>query len=182
MKNKIIGLIFFSFFVLQPVFSAESLENIRSVNQGTSNSRLDTSLLTGKWTYRSYRNDPSLVDGDANKALQSIFGEGVFTFEILQNNTLKGIFDMGGGYELDLKGVVQPTIQNGAPLTASIDGYGRKGTPTDGWEYDYHGFLAYQWPNGSDQVPSLVGSVIRAKPHGTAKAGYVASFIAIKQP
>jgi len=139
-------------------------------------------LLTGKWTYRSYRSDPSLVGGDPNKALQSIFGEGVFTFEVLQNNTLKGIFDMDGVYVIELKGLIQSSIQNGASLTLSIDGYGRAGTLTDGWEYDYHGSLDYQWPNGSDQIPSLVGSVIRAKPHGTAKARYVASFIAIKQP
>ena len=180
MKNKILGIIIF--FVFTPVFGAETLPNISSVNHGTANSRSDTSLLAGKWTYRSYRNDPSLIDGDAKKALQSIFGEGVFTFEVLQNNTIKGVFDMGGGYMLDIKGVIQPEIPNSAPLTLSINGYGRAGTPTDGWEYNYHGFLAYQWPNGIDQVPSLVGSVIRAKPHGTAKAGYVASFTAIKQP
>jgi hypothetical protein len=36
--------------------------------------------------------------------------------------------------------------------------------------------------NGVNQVPALVGSVIRAEPHGSAPAGYVASFIAVKQP
>jgi hypothetical protein len=38
--------------------------------------------LAGKWTYRSYRNDPSLVGDDANKALGLIFAEAVFTFDI----------------------------------------------------------------------------------------------------
>ena len=52
----------------------------------------------------------------------------------------------------------------------------------DGWEYDYHGHLAHQWPNGVNQVPALVGTVIRAKPHGAAPAGYVASFVAVRQP
>jgi len=33
-----------------------------------------------------------------------------------------------------------------------------------------------------DQVPALVGTVIRAKPHNGEAAGYVASFIAVKQP
>jgi hypothetical protein len=31
-------------------------------------------------------------------------------------------------------------------------------------------------------VPALVGTVIRAKPHGTSPAGYVASFVAVKRP
>jgi len=42
--------------------------------------------------------------------------------------------------------------------------------------------LAHTWPNGIDQVPALVGSVIRAKPHNGSPAGVVASFIAVKQP
>jgi hypothetical protein len=63
-----------------------------------------------------------------------------------------------------------------------IVGAGRNGTGTAGWEYDYRGQLAYQWPNGVNQVPALVGTVIRAKPHGASPAGYVASFIAVKQP
>ena len=37
-------------------------------------------------------------------------------------------------------------------------------------------------PNGVNQVLALVGTVIRAKPHGGAPAGYVASFIAVKRP
>ena len=44
-----------------------------------------------------------------------------------------------------------------------------------------HGGLGHGG-NWGHQVPALVGSVIRAKPHGSAPAGYVASFIAVKQP
>jgi hypothetical protein len=57
---------------------------------------------------------------------------------------------------------------------------GRQGTPTDGWEYDYVGYLASTWPNGIGQVPAIVGTVIRAKPHGQSKAGFVASFVCDK--
>ncbi len=67
-------------------------------------------------------------------------------------------------------------------MTVEIIGSGRPNTPTAGWEYDYYGYLGFQWPNGVNQVPSLVGTVIRAKPHGNAPAGFVASFIAVKQP
>jgi hypothetical protein len=46
--------------------------------------------------------------------------------------------------------------------------------------YDYDGVLAYHWPDGVNQTPAIVGSVIRVKPHDGAPAGYVASFIAVK--
>jgi hypothetical protein len=137
--------------------------------------------VAGKWTYRSFINTPDLVGGDASKALDLIFGEGVFTFELSPDAKLKGTFDMGGGFVLNLEGMVRPPAQ-GVPLTVEMVGNGRPGTPTAGWEYDYHGYLAYQWPNGVSQVPALVGTVIRAKPHDGAPAGFVASFVAVRQP
>jgi hypothetical protein len=136
--------------------------------------------LAGKWTYRSYINTPQLVDGDPNKAVNVIFGEGVYTFETLTDTSVKGTLDMGGGFFLDLAGTVQASP--GGQVAFQLNGFGRAGTPTDGWEYDYNGVLAYHWPNGVDQVPSVVGSVIRAKPHDGAPAGFVASFIAVRQP
>lgn len=141
----------------------------------------DASVLAGKWTYRSFNNTTQLVADDAAKALALIFGEGVFTFEIPSSTVLLGVFDMGGGYVLDLKGVVRPATKD-SPLIVEIVGTGRANTPTEGWQYDYHASPAYHWPNGINQALSLVGSVIRAKPHGRAQAGYVASFIAVKQP
>jgi len=137
--------------------------------------------LAGKWTYRSYRNSTDLVAGDPNKALSLIFGEGVFTFALGSAGALTGTFDMGSGFVLDLQGTIHSTTSD-ASLTVEIAGLGRDGTPTAGWEYDYHASPAYQWPNGVNQVPALVGSVIRAKPHDGAPAGFVASFIAVKQP
>jgi hypothetical protein len=131
----------------------------------------DGSLLAGKWAYRSY----------LNSADQPIFGAGMFTFETPSITILTGTFDMGGDLVLDLQGTIRPA-DNGYPVTVEINGYGRAGTGTAGWEYDYYGFLAYQWPNGVNQVPSLVGTVIRAKPHNGGPAGVTASFIAVRQP
>jgi hypothetical protein len=49
------------------------------------------------------------------------------------------------------------------------------------WAYrSHHGFLGYTWPNGIDQVPSLVGTIVRAQPHDGGAAGVTASFIAVK--
>jgi hypothetical protein len=140
----------------------------------------DGADVSGKWTYRSFINIPDLVGGDPQKALNLIFGEGVFSFAVSASK-LSGTLDLGSGFVLDLQGTVQAAGAD-APLTFAIAGLGRANTPTAGWEYDYRAYVAYRWPNGVDQVPALVGSVIRAKPHDGAPAGFVASFIAVKQP
>jgi hypothetical protein len=158
--------------------------------------------LAGQWTYRSYRNDPSvLVNADpgpavqalgaiygsdnvanaaaAVKALNLIFGEGTITFDPPAGDALTGNLDMGGGLVLDLKGTMQtnPT----GDISIAVIGTGRAGTKTENWEYDYKATTTPKWPNGVNQVPTLVGTVIRAKPHNGAPAGVVASFIAIKR-
>ena len=141
--------------------------------------------LAGKWTYRSFLNDPTQVTtapdeaAAAKKLLALLFAEAVFTFRIPDDTTLKGAIDWDGG-GLDLTGKVS---DQGGAVSVEITGNGRAGTDTENWEYDYHGALAFQWPNGVNQVPAIVGNVIRAKPHGAGNpAGVVASFIAVKQP
>lgn len=135
-------------------------------------------MLTGKWTYRSYRNNPELVNGDAQTALALIFGEGVFTFEPGEGDRFTGTFDMGGGFALTLQG----EMLDDAPSGFSIVGLGVDGTPTAGWRYDYHGSAGFEWPDGVDQVPSLVGTVVRVNPHGpSAPAGVTATFVAVQQ-
>ena len=138
------------------------------------------STLAGKWTYRSFLNDPAPVGDDPNKLAALLFAEAVFTFELPSSSTLKGTIDWTGG-GLDLQGTVKPDPA-GDGASVEIVGTGRAGTGTAGWEYDYNARLAHTWPNGIDQVPALVGTVIRAKPHNGSPAGVVASFIAVKQP
>jgi hypothetical protein len=55
------------------------------------------------------------------------------------------------------------------------------------WIYDYIGWLAPVWPNSTNQLQrdAIVGSIVRTIPHsngkgGTAPAGYVASFYAVR--
>jgi len=126
--------------------------------------------IPGTWAYKSYR----------NTAQQQVFGAGIFTFTTPTSSTLNGTLDMGGGLVLDLDGTITPASQD-CPLTVHIIGNGRPGTDTQDWEYDYHGYLGFHWPNGVDQVASLVGTIVRAKPHNGGAAGVTASFIAIKQ-
>jgi hypothetical protein len=150
------------------------------------NTQPAAAALAGKWTYRSFLNDPAQVttdpdpDVDARNLLAILFAEAVFTFEIPNATTLEGKIDWDGG-GLDLKGTIREDAMGGGPIVAIV-GTGRPNTATANWEYDYHAQLAYQWPNGVNQVPALVGNVIRAKPHGGNPAGVVASFIAVKQP
>jgi hypothetical protein len=133
--------------------------------------------LAGKWTYRSFFNDPAMVGDDRQKALDLIFAEATFTFGI-SGNQLKGIIDWGSG-GLDLTGTVCPA----GPLTVQIVGMGRYGTQTAGWRYDHNGMLAHEWPNAVSQLPAVVGTVIRVNAHGPqSPAGVTASFIAVKQP
>ena len=158
--------------------------------------------IAGKWTYRSYRNRSDIiVNADAEppvkalggiygqevetansavKALSLVFGEGIMTFDPPSGNSISGNLDMGGGYALDLKGTIQSSVGTGV-FVLEIIGTGRAGTPTENWEYDYKAFTTPKWPNGINQIPAFVGTVIRAKPHGSSPAGYVASFVSIKQ-
>ena len=196
-----------SFFVIFLLCgSAPGLAQMRNQKVSTENvnspaSSWDTSL-PGKWTYRSYLNradilvnadpdpavqalDPIYGQGNAAtassalKALNLIFGEGLMIFGQPSANNIAGTVDFGGGFVLDLKGTMQTTAAG--DIAVDLVGTGRPGTPTDNWEYDYKATTTPKWPNGIGQIPTLVGTVIRAKPHGTAKAGVVASFIAIKQ-
>jgi hypothetical protein len=137
-------------------------------------------MIAGDWMYRSYLNNPDLVGADPQKALDVIFGEGVFSLATPTPNTISGIFDMGGGLILDLHG--QMSAATDGLMTVQMSGLGRPTTGTDGWEYDYHAWPAYIWPAGVNQVPSLVGTVLRAKPHNGGKAGVTASFIAVRRP
>lgn len=134
-------------------------------------------MLSGKWTYRSYRNTPALVGDDPQAALALIFGEGVFDFEAGDGHRFGGALGLGTGYALTLQGEILP----GELPAFSIVGLGVDGTPTEGWRYDYHGVAGYEWPDGADQVPSLLGTVVRVNAHGpSSPAGYTASFIAVR--
>lgn len=134
--------------------------------------------LAGSWTYRSFHNNPSPVGGDPERALALFFAEATFEFALPEEGRFDGVLDWGSG-GLDLAGNV---AQDADGVAVRIVGSGRPGSQTDGWRHDYNARLAHRWPNGVEQVPSLVGTVIRVNPHGPAEAGYVASFVAVKRP
>lgn len=138
-------------------------------------------MLSGKWTYRSYRNDSHLVGNDAQAALALIFGEGVFDLNQTEDGRLSGALGLGTGYALGLTGETEGDGHE-APLRFFLSGRGLAGTATAGWHYDYRGVLGYCWPEAKDQELSLLGTVLRVTAHGpNSPAGVTASFIAVRQ-
>ena len=136
-------------------------------------------IFVGKWSYRSFLNDTNL-DTEPNNLL---FGKG--TIEIVEAPLalLRGTIG-GPGWQLNLTG----SRSYGNPMEVRFEG---KGIVNDApWIYSYVGWLVPAWPNGVDQVPAMVGSIVRVIPHPStdangnpiiAPAGVTASWYAVRR-
>ena len=131
--------------------------------------------LVGKWTYRSLINDPDLAT-DFDKLE---FGRGNIEIDEAPMGVFKGrIYDTV--WALELNG----SIGYGTPWAVRFEGKGNVGGEL--WIYDYIGYVVPPWPNGVDQRPAIVGSVIRTIPHSgggprtVAPAGVTCSFYAVR--
>lgn len=132
-----------------------------------------TSPFVGSWSYRSLHNNPDLaVSFDSLR-----FGAGTLTLTEPAFGQAAGTLG-GPGWSLALAG----HYAYGNPFHARFQGVGD--INGERWVYDYVGYLVPAWPNGVEQRPAIVGSVVRTAPHsnGQAAAGYVASFVAVRQP
>ena len=141
-------------------------------NKAPSN-QFNSKYFDGNWTYRSLHNFP--ID---TPFCNLEFATAVMRFQKHSEDSIFGVLDMGEGYTLNLKGKL--TTCNGS-TTFYIQGEGVQNSNTDNWEYDYQGYVVSKWKNGLNQVDACVGSVIRSKPHGNAKAGKTASFYMVRQ-
>jgi hypothetical protein len=142
--------------------------------QSTSPPPVDT--LIGRWTYRSFRNfpDPAVpCDQGPNRLL---FGLGLLEIEPFTPEAFSGRLVFDETTMLRLTG----TSSTGTPFAVRFQGIG-EGPDAEGWVYDYVGYLVPAWPNGVDQRPALVGSVVRTVAHDGNPAGVVASWIAVKR-
>jgi hypothetical protein len=137
-------------------------------SQGGSNISLD-----GKWTYRSLHNYP--ID---SPFCNLEFATAVMHLKIDSQNSISGLLDMGPGYSLKLNG---NAVMSDTTTSFFLQGLGIPNTKTENWEYDYRGLTIKRWKEGINQVDACVGSVIRVKPHGSAKAGKTASFYLVRQ-
>jgi hypothetical protein len=133
----------------------------------------DLDPFLGNWRYRSFRN----VVGPVTKLDELLFWEA--TLAITPDGPIRIVGDIGDGSDkLTLRG----SVTFGFPNFLRFEATGIEGTGTAGWKYNYAGFFVPNWPDGVDQRDAIVGSVIRTVPHsnGKAKAGYVASFVAVR--
>jgi hypothetical protein len=129
-------------------------------------------MLSGSWTYRGYHNIVKLVAQDQKAALALIFGEGVFELHQFDDGRIEGWLGMETGDTLRITGSV------GTTGDFTLSGEGVEDTATAGWRHDYRGVVGHMWDNALDQVPSLLGTVVRVGPN--SPAGDTASFIAVR--
>jgi hypothetical protein len=140
----------------------------------------DYEALKGEWTYRSFLNNPKPVNGVASAALALIFGEGALTIETVSpQEGFRATLSFGGDAVMDLAGSVEAGDGDDPPVI-SANGRGRAGSPISDFRYDYIFYPVPAWPDGIDQRPALVGTVVRAADHGAAKKGATASTITVK--
>jgi hypothetical protein len=134
--------------------------------------------FVGRWTYRSLLNDPDVSTDFARLE----FGRGTLVITEAPPHVLAGTIG-GPGWSLALHGA----FGFGSPMQVRFQGKGL--VNGEQWVYDYIAWLVPVWP-GSDaslQRNAIAGSVVRTVPHssgsdgGTAPAGVVASFYAVRE-
>jgi hypothetical protein len=130
----------------------------------------------GKWSYRSFYNDP-----DLNKDVDTLMlGSGTIDIQEVSSTVLGGTIG-GSGWGLALHG----SFGYGSPMQVRFQGKGLNNG--EEWIYDYIGWLVPAWPNSDAtlQRNAIVGSVTRTIPHsssggGVSPAGVVGSFFAVQ--
>ncbi len=135
----------------------------------------------GVWTYRSLSDNPGMT-GDFNNVA-------IWEAELMIE-TIAGSSEFHGhiGGRPDVVPADHPYLtvtgrsHGGDPRRVTFRGLGVPGTEFDGWIYDYDGYVSPVWLGGVGQVPAITGTVTRTVRHGTAPAGEVFSFYAVRQP
>jgi len=155
------------------IFSCNDKTNkTQPTNQSSSS---DKTFIGGEWTYRSMLNNP--IDTIPFNNLE--FATAIMQLSTYDNDSISGILDMGSSGKLIMKGKIY--YYNTNISNFELQGDGVKETNTQGWIYNYYGFIVPKWKQGVNQVDALVGSVVRSVDHGQAKAGKVASFYMVRR-
>lgn len=141
----------------------------------------DLATLTGYYTYRSFLNREQPVD-DFN---QIKFAEAEVFLRVGQDGAVSGTLAFPAAPASPRQEFMDFTGKVSAwePLRLRLTGKGRAGSAIADFHYEYDATVLPEWGDAKPpQVLALAGTVIRAKDHGTAKAGVTASFVAVKRP
>ncbi len=130
------------------------------------------SPFAGVWRYRSFLNLPESVDTFDKLR----FAEAELTLSDNGPGLLQGRLKFG---QLGLR-IMGNYWRSDGQYNLRMTGSGEDGTDTEGWIYDYIGYLNPTWPLGDGQRPTIVGTLMRTVPHRPdRKAGITVSFIAV---
>lgn len=140
---------------------------------------MDPLDLTGYYIYRSFLNRPEPVD-DFNKIR---FAEGELFLWVAPDGVVQGTLGFPADPFATDKDFMDITgrVTSWSLPALELEGIGRSETGTEEFDYKYQVSVAPTFPDADRQRPGLVGTVLRAKPHGTAAAGFTASLVAVKR-
>lgn len=140
---------------------------------------MEPTEVTGTYTYRSFLNEPNIID-DFSKLR---FAEAELTLVANLNGTVAGVLSWPTNEDDSERAVmtVEGELVTREPPLIRLRGAGAKGSAIEAFEYIYELTLAKHWPETTGPRQCLVGSVMRAKDHGNAKAGATASVIAVRR-
>ncbi len=143
----------------------------------TQNAPSSHDRIQGENTYRSFHNRPEPVVEGAEKPLGLIFAEAILIFEPPSGPPLRPKSD-SPGEGLDRAGAIRPSDRGSFVIDLVGSGPTRH---INRW------LNITTMPNSliidrtvSTNTTGLGDSVLRAKPHGSAPAGYAASLLAVK--
>jgi hypothetical protein len=138
--------------------------------------------LSGSYTYRSFFDLPEPVDNFGKLK----FAQLELQLAVQPDGTVTGtlVFPAAPGTEpavMDVSGKVSAW----SPAHMSFTGKGRPGSAITDFHYEYDGGVLRHWETGINQRLTIAGTVLRAEDHGSgatlAKAGFTASFLAVKR-
>lgn len=149
-------------------------EKVQLGNNSVSN--IDGSFFNGSWTYRSLLNDP-----DWKLSFDQLqFASAIMDLKTFGKDSIAGILYWSENPKQGLN-ISGKYYYQGTETCYSLVGTGSAALGTPGWQYDYKGYIVPQWTNGVQQADVLVGSTLRAKPHGSAPAGFVATTYMVRR-
>lgn len=140
---------------------------------------MDHQDLTGYYTYRSFLNLQDPAD-DFNRIR---FAEGELFLSVAADGSIQGTLGFPADPLASQKEFMDITgrVTSWSPPAVELEGLGRPETATEELDYKYQASLAPSFPDAVGQRPALVGTVMRAKAHDSAPAGFSASLIAVKR-